>query len=101
MVLETCKKTGMSYTYHLFELTFSVNVLCWNFSWFRAKVLSCHNDNTYTVLFLDYGDNAHIHARDIAVLPTYLAHFPCQAVECKLYHVDYSSKSRSSDLGYP
>ena len=50
-----------------------------------------HDDGTYSVLYLDHGDNGRISEDDITFLPVYLSHLPCQAIECRLYGVDYTS----------
>nr|CAD7441738.1 unnamed protein product [Timema bartmani] len=64
--------------------------------WYRAMVLDCTNTAGVLVNYLDYGDTDEVSKDKLLGIPTSLASFPGQAIECSLTGIDLNPPN--SDL---
>ncbi|XP_046549507.1 uncharacterized protein LOC124259410 isoform X2 [Haliotis rubra] len=55
--------------------------------WYRGQIIEKLSDDMYNVFFCDFGDNDSLSTARLRPLPDKYTGLPCQAIECKLAHV--------------
>ncbi|XP_067651475.1 uncharacterized protein [Haliotis asinina] len=55
--------------------------------WYRGQIIEKLSDDLYNVFFCDFGDHDRLTSAQLRPLPDKYTGLPCQAIECKLAHV--------------